>query len=672
MKLNTRTEGNHQKKGKRVSKEQLINKLNYINFQDDTIQINLKHARYNRNISLNAKPQPCTGDHLDCIWTETTRLHQELKTYKFQDVLVANDKNLLLVKPELISISDKGISVLLPEICCEVIPRKAVRHLCEGISVQLIQAGVIFCGSLIDFSIAAFCVEITAGRSQTFQWINPDAPVYIVFSDGDTVLFSGECRILRQTCGQKTRSFVLEPPNDQVQRFKPKEFRSPRQELIPSPDMIFRHPFTKKRISLKVIDLSGSGFSVEDDEDNAVLLPGMIIPQLNLSFADTYEIKGNAQVVYRKNSGEEKENGMAKCGMAVLDMDGKHHVKLVALLQQASNRKSYISGNVDMDALWNFFFDTGFIYPKKYAFIQANKEEIKKTYENLYTTNPNIARHFIYQNRGIILGHMAMLRFYENTWLIHHHAAKTSGSNRAGLAVLNQIGRFINNSHYICSIHMSFVICYFRPDNKFPNYIFGGISKNIDDPKACSIDTFAYFHYQKTSNNASGMSAPWELTETQPEDLVELERFYEQESGGLMIHALDLEAGTIDHDELSKEYEQLGFKRQRDLYSLKKDGSLTAVIIANISDVGLNMSDLTNCIQVIVLDPDELDRDTLNLMFSVLSTKFEQEEIPILLYPVTYADNQSISYEKSYSLWVLNMQYTDHYFSSLKRLLKFV
>jgi hypothetical protein len=56
-------------------------------------------------------------------------------------------------------------------------------------------------------------------------------------------------------------------------------------------------------------------------------------------------------------------------------------------------------------------------------------------------------------------------------------------------------------------------------------------------------------------------------------------------------------------------------------------------------------------------------------MVSELSAKFEQDDIPVLLYPVAYAENHSIPYEKRYNLWVLNMQYTDHYFRHLKGLL---
>jgi hypothetical protein len=73
---------------KAISQKYLVNKLNYLNFQDGTILINLKHTKYNRVISLNARPKPCLGDQLDCLWTETTEIHQELKSYAFENFLI--------------------------------------------------------------------------------------------------------------------------------------------------------------------------------------------------------------------------------------------------------------------------------------------------------------------------------------------------------------------------------------------------------------------------------------------------------------------------------------------------------------------------------------------------------------------------------------------------------
>jgi len=656
-------------KGKEIRKKYLINKLNYINFQDGTILVNFKHIKYNHTVSHRAKPQPCLGEELKCLWIETDKISQQLSSYKFQEVVIPNGKKIILLKSNEINIDDTGIRLVLPDTCWETSPRKMRRHYCKGVKVQLIQNSASFYGVLVDFTTASFRVDITASPPQTFQWINPAIPVNLIFSDDNEILYSGECRILKQAGDHNTRSYVLEPGRYQVQRFKPKEFRSVRQKLVPSPIILLKHPFTEKMANLKVIDLSGSGFSVEEDRCNAVLLPGMIIPELELNFASNFSVKCKAQAVYRQIMGEEKRGNWVKCGMAILDMSIEDHGRLSALLHHAKDDHFYFCNKVDMDALWNFFFDSGFIYPKKYVFLEANKEKIKAVYKKLYTQDQKIARHFIYQDKDRILGHLAMIRFYGNTWLIHHHAADRSVSLKAGIAVLDQIGRFINDSHNFYSIRMNYAFCYFRPENKFPNRVFGGVFENVKDPKGCSLDTFAYFHCRKISNDESELEKPWDLMEVSSEDLLELQNFYEFSSGGIMLDAMELNEGDAI-DELSMKYQQIGLKRERHVFSLKRIGKLKAVVILNISDVGLNLADLTSNIKIIVVDSSEVTKDILYLALSQLSKKFEQDEIPVLIYPVSYVENNSIPYEKLYNLWTLNMQYTDHYFKYLDELMK--
>lgn len=658
--IDTATENEELKNEKIVRKKNLINILNYINFQDGTLAIKLKYCKDNREISLPAKPKPCLGEQLDCLWAKKTHHHQQLESYQFQNLFIDYGQKRLIINAELISMNMEGISVLLPETCCEIISRQMTRHFCKGIKVQLIQNCALFHGSLLEFSTLSFRIEIAGVKPWTFQWINPEIPVYIILSNDIEILYSGECRILRQGSEQKMRTMVLEPLRNEIRRLKRKKYRSERQELIPSPNIIFRHPFTGKIIDLKVIDLSATGFAVDEKKDSSVLLPGMLTPELEISFANSYRIKCKAQVVYQRMYSE--EDNRVKCGFAILDMDSRDHMGLLALLHQAKNPNSYLCNKVNLDALWNFFFETGFIYPEKYAFIQTNKEKIKTTYEKLYTLNPNIARHFIYQEKGCISGHMAMLRFYENSWLIHHFAANKSVSTKAGLAVLDQIGQFINDSHILYSLHMNFVFCYFRPENRFPARVFGGAAKNINDSKGCSIDTFAYLHKPKFFTTICELPESWQLTDIRTEDLLEIESYYKLVSGGLMIHALDLEPNLINVDEPSKEYHRIGLKKERHLFALKKDGRLKAVIIVNLSDIGLNMSELTNCIQVIVIDPDELNKDIINIIFSLINDKFEQIDMPMLLYPVDFAERQSIQYEKLYNLWILNLQYSDLYF----------
>jgi hypothetical protein len=335
-------------------------------------------------------------------------------------------------------------------------------------------------------------------------------------------------------------------------------------------------------------------------------------------------------------------------------------MKLMSLLHQADDRNSYVNSSVDMDALWDFFFETGFIYPEKYAFFQSSKREIKRIYEKLYNHNPAIARHFIHQEKGAILGHMSMVRCYENSWLIHHHAANKTESMKAGLMVLKQISCYLNDLYHLYSAHLKHVFYYFRPDNKFPNRVFGGFAKELNDPRGCSLDKFAYFHYRQKNVNQGLLHEPWALTEIRPEDFAELKRFYGHVSGGLMIDAFDLQPGTVPQDGLAKEYQRLGFKKEKRLYSLLEGGELKALILANITDIGLNMANLTNCATVIVID-ERTPRYFIESALSRVAGEYEHQEMPVLMYPVSYAEIHSLPVEKVYTLCIMNLQYTDKF-----------
>ncbi len=137
------------------------------------------------------------------------------------------------------------------------------------------------------------------------------------------------------------------------------------------------------------------------------------------------------------------------------------------------------------------------------------------------------------------------------------------------------------------------------------------------------------------------------------------------------MSALDLEPEMADLDELVKEYQKLGFKREKLLFSIKMNKMLKAIVLVNISDIGLNLSDLTNGIKVIVLDSDDLSRGVLYWMLSLVTEKTGQENTAILLFPAAYAEQKVIPFEKIYNLWVSKTQNSDEYFRYIDRLLRF-
>ena len=68
---------------------------------------------------------------------------------------------------------------------------------------------------------------------------------------------------------------------------------------------------------------------------------------------------------------------------------------------------------------------------------------------------------------------------------------------------------------------------------------------------------------------------------------------------------------------------------------------LKLFFMINISDDGLNLSDLTNSIMIFVIDQEDVSSEVLLTGLMMIREKLElTSEMPVLLYPVSYADNQ--------------------------------
>lgn len=641
-----------------VRQKNLVNILNRLNFQDKTILINFRHPKYNRIISLRAYPQPYQTNSLECRWHESAGSVDTIEQYEFQNLQINNGLNQILVEADLLDINKEKIRFQLPQHGYEVTARKVKRHLCEGnIYVQISQSGIVFYGLLTGFNAISFSVNIEMVPVSLLNRINPAATANIILKNECDVFYSGECEIIRLVCNQQRQSLALRPLTTHMQRFKAKANRTKRQVLSPSPNCIFKHPVTNRTVNLKIINLSSTGFLVEESRDNSMLLPGLLLRDVGIEYANNMIINADAQVLYRF----EEPEGVVRCGLVILDMPVRDQIRISSLLQLGSYEHSYLcTTNIDLDGLWDFFFETGFVYPEKYSFIQGQKERFKKLYEKLYHESPEIARHIIYQDKGVIYGHVAMFRYYTKTWLLHHHAAKSSGHHKAGLVVMDHILNYINGFHRIPSANMRYIACYYQPKNRFASRVFGGSVRSFSDPRKCSIDDFGYFHYSSDEAGDS-LSESWSLERAGYEDFLALEQRYREVSDGLLLEAFDLgpDPGQAENDarlSLNDVYQQLGFTRARHFFALKKQGVPYAILVINLADVGLNMSDLTNCIQVFVLEPEKLAPAELRKGLAQVSYFYAQWVFPVLIFPRNYADRQFMPYDKVYELAILDLE----------------
>lgn len=644
-----------------LSQKKLINKLNHINFTDGHIFVLFNSEITNEQIIVKAYPQPCVKDELACrLDTETNPSDLE-KCYPAY-LMIEDGYNTILASTGLLGKNDNQIKITIPEKSYFITKRRTKRYQCADINCKVIQGDIHVPGMLIDFTPRSLGIKLTGTRKM--KGFDEKKSVLINLSKNGIKLFSGVCKCIRNDMDLPDGRIVFVPLSDQMALFPKREQRNPRQHIVPSFSMTFKHPFFKGTVERDVFDISPAGFSIKDKIDEETLLPGMIIPEITLIYAGILKINCSAQVVYRR---EDQESNDVQCGLAIVDMDVHSYSKLNHILGSYLDHNARVSNEVDMDALWEFFFDTGFIYGEKYEHLQPYRESFKETYRKLYQDNPDIARHFVYEKNGKIYGHIALVHAYEPSWIIHHFAARRMGNRLPGPSVLKQITQYISSYNRFPSAKMDHVMTYYQPENKVVNRIFGRFARHLNDPQKSSLDIFSYLLFRKEVP-AEKLPPQWELREALISDLVKLREFYQNASNGLLLSALGLE---IPSESLKQSFTKAGFKRDCRTYCLCFEGRQFAFFVVNESDMGLNLSDLLNSIKIIVLEPDKLPWEKLSAAICNLCGFFTEEKIPLLIYPSDYLASQNVAEEKQYALWILQLRYaSDDYLIYMDSLMK--
>jgi hypothetical protein len=651
---------------KKMDLPDLNNLLNSIHFVGESIYALLEHPRYEENILVKAYPEPSLDGTLNCRWADEYLPNILPEKSDLLNLVIDYGRPVALVPASLIKMSGDSFSVQLPETSHVITQRQVKRKVTTDVTVDMIQGGFMARGEMVDFCPDGFRVRVNHDSSCSLDCLGLMGPVNIQLHREDTVLFTGSCRSVREEVSLKGKEVVFAPVKKKPARLKKKRIRNPRKRLVPSPTLIFEHPLLKKKIQRDVADLSTSGFCLYEEPEDSVLMRGLVIPDVLIDFAGGMQLKCRAKVVYRSI---EKKKGI-RCGLSILDMGINDFRCLTDILSKAIEPHAHTCGVVDMDDLWEFFFNTGFIYSQKYRSIHAHRKKFKETYKKLYQENPDIALHFTYQKNGRIHGHMSMVRAYEKSWMIHHHAAMTMLDKRAGFMVLKQIMHCMNNMHRFPSANMEHVMCYFRPESKFPDRVFGGFNRELDDPKRCSMDLFSYFIYPTLS---VGVDLPggWSLGPCSNANLWELNRFYMHRSGGLWLDIMHPRKETNPDETVEKVYSRHGLIRKWKSYALNFHGDLKAVLIVEQSDLGLNLSGLLNSIKIIVTDEENLPWEILSAAIHHLTGVYKAEKVPILIYPHDYLEIQQVSQEtKKYMLWIYDARFVPRFMEYLEEKFK--
>ncbi len=638
---------------------QLVNLVNFNNFFEKDVFLVFSHPRSKELLLFPVKPSPVQNDRVDCLLERSQGSPAIPQDARLVCFLIDEGRSVVIAKPEDIRLEEDHLLLKIPLKGVEVASRKNRRFVCQSIRAHFFQDGFSCRGRLNEFSITSLRMLISEAELAQWNWINPDKPLTIQLSTEEgEVVYSGRATLLKEWDQQRDRVVVLQLLEDGFERVKKRELRTDRFRLSPPPNIIFQHPLIKKLIKFPAQDISITGFSVEQEEtENANLIPGLILPEIKIEFPDLSCLKCRGQIIYRK----QVQGTRVQFGFFILDISTEDHLRLSSLLNKTVNQNVEMGGPIDFESLWSLFFRSGFIYPQKYQQILKNKQHLPEIYKNVYMNHPEIARHFTYQEHGEIQGHIGMLRVYENAWMIHHYAADPEFRyKKVGLTLLYQLHRYINDSLNLTQSRMKYIICYFQSTNKFSNLIFGGAVRKIKNQAAISQDGLAFLNYPSYIR-PEPLPDPWVIEKAEPEDMERLAEFYQDYSGGLLLEALDLKPSRIGVDTLSQSYTRAGLYRERDVLALRRNKDLYLVLSITRTNMGLNLSELTNSASLFILDHQHLPFDVFLKVLTWLGSHYPVQQMPIMVLPSDYLKNNNFPYDRIYNLWVLDTEMADLY-----------
>lgn len=635
---------------KSIRQKQIVNRVNALHYQGVALIACLRHRDHERCLLLKASPDPATVGEVSATWIKDNDFPVNLAAFDLVKIILPSNHSVYEVEPATYHLSERGLVFSAPETCTTNDSRKQVRFPCmdRDVTVSLMQNAVSYCAHLLDYSVKGLLIDLESDQTAPLSWLNQNASAMLIISSPKGAVYSGQVRLICR--GQ--RQYLLTPNSEPTPRYMPKEYRTHRQQVVPSPDLRFEHPITGRKQTLKVCDLSNLGFSVYEEKSQATLIPGLMLRNAQILLANNILLTCVTQVVY--SSACETNANLTKVGFAILDISVEDHLRLTNLVQQAQDPSAYISNQVNLDDLFEFFFETGFLYPDKYAEIAKRREEIFRTYQLLYEKGADIGRHFVYQQAGQILGHFSKIRVFRKTWFCQHHAALNS--HHAGLRVVRAISEYINDCHHLNPANIQFIIGYYRAANRFPRRYFGDYVASLQDPRKTSLDCLSYIHEARRFNGGPALlEQGWTMEEAKASDIVEFNGYYQKISGGLLPVALDITPEHYADQTLTEEYQKYGLQRQRTIYAMRLNGVPKILIDMQFAEFGVNLSEITNSITAYMIDPDRRYFSMLQYAIFQLAKQNDKLSSPVMVFPCQYIDQCGFEPDKEYTLWALNV-----------------
>lgn len=417
------------------------------------------------------------------------------------------------------------------------------------------------------------------------------------------------------------------------------------------------HPFFPgRRIEGHVIELSSSGLSCFLDKTPFPVIPGMRFQKCHLQIPNRPARDFVFDVVYVDFKSDGQNNSFR--------LGGEFHSASVELLKDISSYSQEVSGGLvkdaseeDFDLLWEFMFETNFIYHNKRKQIQSQSRQILETYHRLLSQDNPIIKKLIFKEDAEIKGHVSAVRFYDHAWVIQHlNALKASGSS-AAQSVVQGIVDFFYDAKAQAKTDAFYVMSFYRPDNLYPAILFGETCRRMKDPlKSMYFDlSFGTYSEPQDPLGTKGLDL---IRIDESESFLKLTNLLVERRLTAFLRAIGLGQKLGPELSVQKTYENLGLSRERHLLSLEEE-DCKAFALVEMSSPGLNLSELTNSVYLFA---DGSSDEIIAVLLERLVEKahelyFKPRDLtPVILMEPGRERPRNVAWSKIYTCWITSNQ----------------
>ena len=187
-----------------IDRKALVNRFNYLNFQDQEIIAVFKHRKYERSLLVSVNPGPCRGSELFCAWAGSPPEDYNPGEYTFDHLQIDDGVRTITVSPESYTLANDGIVFDLPETGIELAARRIKRHSCRNVRAQIIQNGRFFKGTLSSFTPESLKVDIPVASRHEISLVSTETSVSLTLLKEGRIVYSDECSIIRSSFKNNT------------------------------------------------------------------------------------------------------------------------------------------------------------------------------------------------------------------------------------------------------------------------------------------------------------------------------------------------------------------------------------------------------------------------------------------------------------------------------------